>query len=575
MANVPSSPALLEGTVVDARGRPVAGAWVSAWSHFALETPDPAYDVRSDSNGHFRFLTLPDGRYAVTATAPALASGYSGVRDRAARGPLVVMVGGPSQHVEGVVRNETGAPVTDVRIIAAAETENENEVYVTRTDSQGRYVLTLPPGAGYFIVADSAPRPRIFAEAMPRSTTTLDFALDPLPAPRPNDAELKVWLGSAIPFRDGALDAIVGNSTLVGLGEAAHGAAEFPDLRRVAFTSLVGNQGFTVYAMEVGYPDALALDEWISTGKGNVEEAIRGLHTWKDETRETLTLVTWMRAYNADHATKLHVAGFDIYTPSAVPRIVDYLRIVDPKALEAARGSLALFADVGCDSTYPKLPQERRRSVRQDIDALLARFDGQHDSYVARSAEEQWRVVRQLVRIVQQADISYVDESKRDVFMAENVRWLQRSTPGVKVLLDAHVTHLTKSSPPLARTMGSILKEGDYVAIGTTFGVGEILALDATRGRSGMKGTKTFSVDRSVVATFDSALALAGTAPFVIDLRSATGRVAAWLRSPATMHCVRGFFDGHPSETLVPAKAFDAVVYVDRVTAIHPLAPQP
>ncbi len=166
----------------------------------------------------------------------------------------------------------------------------------------------------------------------------------------------------------------------------------FPDWRRRVFEALVRDKGFTVYAVEVGWPDALALDDYVVNGRGDPVAAIHALTTWKDETTETLALVTWMRAYNADpkHARKVHFEGFDVYTPHAVPRILSYLAKVDPSASDEARATLAPFADVGCDSTYPALPEEKRAQVTKAVDALMTRTDAKHGVYAAKSSEEEW-----------------------------------------------------------------------------------------------------------------------------------------------------------------------------------------
>src|SRR6185437_13987331 len=180
------------------------------------------------------------------------------------------------------------------------------------------------------------------------------------------------WLrGHATPLTGGrdlddagarAFGAIVGDAPLVGMGEATHGSAEFPEWRRRVFQALVRDKGFTVYAAEVGWADAFALDDYIVNGRGDPRAAIRGLLTWKDETEETLALVTWMRSYNTDpsHTNKLHFEGFDVFTPHAVPALTAYLRQVDPGAVAEAEKALAPFVGVDADQTYPALPADAR-----------------------------------------------------------------------------------------------------------------------------------------------------------------------------------------------------------------------
>jgi erythromycin esterase len=586
--DVSEAPAL-EGDVVGPDGERVAGALVSAWSHFALDTRDEAHDVASSAEGRFRFASMRPGRYAVTATATGLAAAYSGVivvRENTTPIHVVLRLGRGGATIEGTVRDEHGEPAAGARIVAPAETENEDEVYVTRADARGRYALTLPllrDGDGFFVVADAPPHPRAYVR-IDAGPHVVDLALRPPPAPRPADDVIEAWLRARAtaldpsagldPAAARAFAAIAGAAPLVAMGEATHGSAEFPEWRRRAFEALV-EQGFTVYAAEIGLPDALALDDYVVSGRGDMLAAIRALHTWKDETTETVALVTWMRAYNSlpSHARKVHFAGYDVYTPGAVPRIASYLARVDAAAARDAREALAIFANVGCDATYPALPEATRAATRRALDALLARFDARHAAYAARSGEGEWARARQLVRVVQEAELSYRTPAARDAQMAENVGWLVRQSGGARVMLDGHNTHVSAATVGTSEMGERLRKEwgAGYVAVGFAFGAGSFVALD---GRDGKRSNDlvTFDLPRAPADTLDGALALGRMPAFVVDLRTAEAPVAAWLGSTQRVHSVGGFFDGtDPFTELAPARSFDAIVYVDRVSAIHRL----
>lgn len=588
----PAPPAVvpvLEGDVVGADGAPIPGAIVSAASHFDLDDPDPAYDERTDARGHFRFARLPGGRYGVTATSAQRAAAYSGVIDVPADGHtahVVLRGGGGGAVIQGTVGDEKGAPLADVRVLAAALSENENEVYVAHTDARGHYLLRLPTTYGYFLVADARPRPRTYQRVEP-AAQIVDLRVAAAPAPRPPDDVIAGWLRAhATPLAGGhdldeagarAFGAIVGDAPLVAMGEATHGSAEFPEWRRRVFQALARDKGFTVYAAEVGWADAFALDDYIVNGRGDPRAAIRGLLTWKDETEETLALVTWMRAYNVDpgHPNKLHFEGFDVLTPHAVPALIAYLRQVDPGAVADAEKALAPFVGVDADQTYPALSADARARTRHAVDSLVARMDASHVAYAGRSSEDAWARARQLARLVQQAEISCGDYAARDGQMVENVRWLfDHHPPGSRVLLDAHNGHIAAEDHGLL-SMGRLLRErwgAGYVSIGFAFGEGSLLALDWQKGPSNQRAS--FTLGPAPTGTFDGDLRLAALPTFVVDVRAAEGPVGAWLRSPQRMHHVGGRFEGpeRSFERYTPARAFDAVIYLDRISAIHPLS---
>lgn len=579
---------MLEGDVLGPAGEPVPGALVSATSRFDLDDSDPAHDERTDARGHFRFTKLPPGRYGVTATCADHAAAYGGVVDVAASGATAraaLRVGGPSASIEGTVRDEKGAPLPGLRVLAPALSENENEVYVTHTDARGHYLLRLPTKVGYFIVADAPPRPRSYKRAEP-VTQVLDLSLGVPPAPRPADDVIAAWLrANATPLSGGrdldeagarAFGALVGDARLVAMGEATHGSAEFPEWRHRVFQALVRDKGFTVYAVEVGWADAFALDDYVVNGRGDPRAAIRGLLTWKDETEETLALVEWMRAYNADpsHPKKLHFEGFDVLTPHAVPLLIAYLGKVDPGAVADAEKALAPFVRGDSDQTYPALSPDERERSRRAVAALVERMEANRALYVGRSSEDEWARGRQLARMVQQAEVSYLDYGARDAQMVENIQWLvDNHPPGTRFLLDAHNGHIAAEDHGLIY-MGRLLRErwgARYVSIGFAFGEGSLHAMDWQGGRSSRKAD--FTLGPAPLGTFDGDLGLAGLPRFLVDLRGADGPVGAWLRSSQRVHHVGGAFAG-PEQSFqryTPARAFDAVIYLDKVSAIHPL----
>jgi erythromycin esterase len=123
--------------------------------------------------------------------------------------------------------------------------------------------------------------------------------------------------------------------------------------------------------------------------------------------------------------------------------------------------------------------------------------------------------------------------------------------------------------------MGRLLREHwgpRYVAIGLAFGAGSLRAMDWTNGRSS-NSLEEFRLEGAPRGTLDGDLSLAGLAAFLLDLRHVTGPIGDWLRSPQRQHSIGGRFLGPAEsfETFTPARAFDAILYLDQVSAIEPL----
>jgi erythromycin esterase len=126
---------------------------------------------------------------------------------------------------------------------------------------------------------------------------------------------------------------MIGNATVVGLGEGTHGTREFSRMKHRIFEFLVERMGFTVFAFEANLPEAFAVNDYILTGKGDPKAALKGLYFWTSNTTEVLDLIEWMRQWNAEprHAKKLKFYGVDMqFTPVAARNVIAALPAGDP-----------------------------------------------------------------------------------------------------------------------------------------------------------------------------------------------------------------------------------------------------
>lgn len=584
--------AAIEGQVVSGDNEPVAGALISASGWFHPQIPGAGHEIFSDAQGHFLFERLPPGRYGVTATSASGTAAYGGAvvvpPPTGSSNSVVLRLTGPGEIFQGTVLDDLGLPVAGARVLAAALSENDLETYVAHTDGQGRYLLALPSDQRYMLAADAGPRPRASRQVGPASES-VDFRLDPLPAPRPSDERIQTWLQErATPLTDqpeldaagaAAVSAIVGDAQLVALGESTHGSGEFTDWRLRVFQSLVRDRGFRVYAAEVPWAEALAVNDYVVQGTGSAREALAALLTWTVDTEETLRVVEWMRAYNADssHHEKLRFCGFDVLTPRAVALLLAYLREVDGLAASTFAPALAPFATVTSEKSYASLPTRDQDALKRQLGAVVAHLDANRARYSARTDDTTWARARQCARLIQQATASYTDYQARDQFMFENIQWLVKHSPaGTKFLLAAHNSHIAAEQHDV-QYMGRLLREHwgqRYVAIGTSFREGALQALDWTGGDPNSR--RMFEVGSAPAGTLDHDLSLARLPRLLIDLRRAPAPIAAWLQSAQRMRSIgAGFSRDDDFELFTPSRAFDAILYLERVTAAHPLRARP
>lgn len=595
-AGTPAPPAAhaLSGTVRGPDGAPARGALVAVIPHFELEAPGAPPEVPStltDAAGHYHFTTIAPGRYGVTATLSGATAAYGGAHEIAPDTRLTVdmALGGESFTVTGTVRDAGGAAVAGARLLAPRMSEHEGDVYVAFADSAGRYTITLPARFGHFLVVDAPPRPRAYVR-IPARPGTMDFRLDPPPAPRPPDDALRAALAqSAIRLATvtpgsgvadlAPLKAAIGDARVVAVGESTHGSAEFFHVRHRLLELLAGDKGFNVLAVEAGWPDAFAVDDYIVRGVGDPEKALAGLRYWALDTTEMLAIVRWMRRYNQDpaHRRKLRFRGVDCeFTPGAVSAVIDYLRKVDPPSVAAAGALFGPISGAMASSTYPGLDAAVVERTKLGVAALLARFDGERAAWIARTGEPAWTLARQHMNLIVQAELSFREPDTRDVAMADNVQWiLDHEPPGARMLVWAHNSHVAAQQLGFS-AMGRLLRErlgAGYFTVGFAFGAGSLRALDWSKGRK--EGpVQAITLDPPPPASLDAALGVAGIPAFVLDLRAATGPLGAWLDARLATRSVGGIYRGAASgEMRSPKRSFDALVYLDRITASHPNGP--
>jgi erythromycin esterase len=341
----------------------------------------------------------------------------------------------------------------------------------------------------------------------------------------------------AAPLDDLApLQRVIGDATVVGLGEATHGTSEFFRLKHRLFELLVTRMGFRVFAIEANLPEAFTVNEYVLTGKGDPKQALAGLYFWTWDTYEVLDLIEWMRRWNATHAEKLAFYGIDMQTPMvAAKNVLDALPADDP-----AREALAPLARTR------SVTAAQREAAKRALERLIPAL---HDDVLQRNAI-----------VLQQCMETQTNRSLRDRAMADNLLWIRQREHGAKIAVWAHNYHISRGTrftmgTHLARALGA-----SYRPIGFAFGGGTYRAFDM-----GTHTVHPFTLPLDPPETFDGELARIGPPLFAIDLRDAPlPRRVTWRQIGA----VGSNGVGEPYATNV-RHDFDALVFVRTMTSAH------
>ncbi len=106
-------------------------------------------------------------------------------------------------------------------------------------------------------------------------------------------------------------------ANVIGLGEAAHGNAEFQELKLNVLKDLVDKYDVSCFAMEMDYGEGVIINDYINSCSGmTIDEVMDHISFRIYRTDEIRGLIEWMRKYNDLHDDKLSFYGFDLQNPN-------------------------------------------------------------------------------------------------------------------------------------------------------------------------------------------------------------------------------------------------------------------
>lgn len=392
---------------------------------------------------------------------------------------------------------------------------------------------------------------------------------------------------------------------VVAVGESAHGAREFYALRHRLVRFLVERMNFTAVVWESGFPEALAVDDYIHGGGQDRERVqVEGMTMHMGRCQEMGDLLEWLRTHNASgsgaaRSTSVRFYGLDFPGSggsfrAALEFVACYVESVDPGSVARLARLRELSASFGATDPprdglgiagpyvlrqYLAVPAADRNELTCLLADLSVRFDALRRSYVVRSDAGRYDLVRQHLRVAAALDLQLravsalmagdaaaCEANVRDLTMADTVEWILRRHRRVIVL--AHNGHIQRTpiATPAATvdTLGGHLAErlgGRYLAIGTTCGAGEIIAMRPT-SVDGAYGSELYVRDLPPddADTIDAVLNAALPATVLLDLRTLDPAAAALIDGARRMRVQDQVL------AIDVRKAFDMLIHVPRIS---------
>src|SRR5262245_33253550 len=393
---------------------------------------------------------------------------------------------------------------------------------------------------------------------------------------------------------------LIGDASLVLLGEATHGTDEFYSIRAELTKALIRSKQFNLVAAEADWPDAYRINRWVRHMSEEPDAAAAlgdfvRFPRWMWRNTVVVDFVEWLRRHNARRmaSDRIGFYGLDLYSlHTSIDAVLTYLGKIDPDAAARARHRYSCFEHFGLDpQSYGHAANlGLSRSCEDDVVAQLVELRNAAAEYASRDgfvAEDECLFAEQNARLVGNAEMYYramfagqVESwNLRDTHMMETLGalmgWTTRRSGYVRAVVWAHNSHLgdaraTQMGSSGELNLGQLARErhGDRAfLIGFTTHTGTVTAArewDEPAERQpvvpSMPGSYEHlfhdtDLDRFVLATSASRDALAEA-----RLERAIG-VIYKPESERASHYFRARM----------ANQYDAVIHIDTTSALTPL----
>jgi erythromycin esterase len=379
---------------------------------------------------------------------------------------------------------------------------------------------------------------------------------------------------------------MIGNATVVALGESTHGTREFFRLKHRVFEYLVRNKGFTHFAIEGAWGESGEIDSYVQGGVGDASRLLSRLGFWTWNTEEVRDLIVWMREWNrtAPPNQRVRFQGFDMQSISTPLDSVDaYVTRALPAQRAFVDASLACLTRHRRRGTTAAAPMETyrgqlqtvRTACRAGIDSVTGIMRAQHTT---RNTPETAHML-QSMRVVQQWESMASEQSQsrrsviRDSSMAANVLWLQAQAPsGTRMMLWAHNAHVAAAGP----LMGALLRAelgAQYRSVALLFRRGAFNSVGV--GSASTLGLRAWSASLIATQSYEEMFSLVDGDFLMFDARQLLSGTGASMREaiggPLRMRAIGAGYDPVNELTYVTpyrlSENFDHVFFVREGTA--------
>lgn len=384
----------------------------------------------------------------------------------------------------------------------------------------------------------------------------------------------------------------IGDARIVMLGEASHGTHEYYTWRSSISKKLIAEKNFSFIAVEGDWPDCYNINCCIKSDTsayshiGDVLKKFYRWPTWMWANWEIAGLGEWLHQYNKDRQKKAGFYGLDVYSLwDSLDAIRSYFEKADPGALKKAAETFRCFEPYKEDGTsyahasrlVPELCENVVMALLQEIqkrqpEHLLEEetiFSAEQNALIAVNAEKYYRA---MIR-------SNVESwNIRDTHMQETLgRLLDFHGSGSKAIVWAHNTHIgdsaaTDMADEGMYNIGELARQkypGETFLVGCGSYNGSVIAGSSWGAKmqhmlvpDGRKGSWEYLLHKA--GNENKLLLMEDFKDSFFNEKRIDHRAIGVVYRPQSERY------GNYVPTVLPAR-YDAFIYIDKTTALHPL----
>jgi erythromycin esterase len=374
----------------------------------------------------------------------------------------------------------------------------------------------------------------------------------------------------------------IGNASIVLMGEAAHGGAEFYDFRAALSKRLIEEKGFRVLIVEGDLVQLHRVDHYIQ-GRADSAATVHYLENYPRwpaalwGNREFWHFINAVRGFNQSHKDPVSVYGMDLFNFSGV---LDTLlpMIKNDTVKKAALQLQSCFAQYGRDAVAYGRSSRNNNACKETVEKLERVYAA---TVPALTKEREEFFVRRALSVLKAGEYYFrkrneTDEwNTRERYMMETIEKIRTHHGGnnAKIIVWAHNTHVgdaqyTDMPSRNRQNIGAMLRAA-YGSSGKLF----IIGMGAYAGT--VRAARSWGGD---YAPLPLTPARAGSIEDLLHKDAATDRIILSkdiidnpsFRAPI-LHRAVGVLYGDSYVPSVIPKRYDAFVYFDKIRPVSEL----